>query len=104
MVTAWEKATLAVGGSHTHTAIPQMLKAPSCMLGNGKVELDIVAHSYSKAPRKLVQEDSVFQASPGYLARPCLKTKKEGIKGYGQDDTCLHISIKRLKKTDMKTV
>lgn len=77
MVTAWEKATLVVGGSHTHTAIPQMLKAPSCMLGNGKVELDIVAHSYSKAPRKLVQEDSVFQASPGYLPSKTLSQNKE---------------------------
>ena len=56
------------------------------------------------APRKLQQEDNVFQASLGYLARPCLKTKKEGKKGNGQDDSRLHIPIKRLKKTDVETV
>ena len=51
------------------------------------------------APRKLMQGANVFWASLGYLARPCLKTEKERIKENRQDDTYLHISIKRLQKS-----
>lgn len=46
----------------------------------------------------------MFQASLGYLARPGLKTKKDGTRGNDQEDTGLHISIKRLKKTGVETV
>lgn len=76
-----------------------MLKAPAgCLETERENEIQWCTPA-GAAPRKTKREDNVFWASLGYLARPCLKTKKERIKENRQDNTYLHISIKRLKKS-----
>jgi hypothetical protein len=44
----------------------------------------VVVHTLIPALRRLRQEDHEFEASPSYIARPCLKKLNKGSEGVAQ--------------------